>query len=102
MNATSRQVRFWRVAARAVLAVGVMMLLAGAGSPGQVLAAVPPVPTVSAAITGPGLMYPNPPDSVVPAEIKVEDFPYLTEEYFVSGIVNAVPLADERTERSAG
>jgi hypothetical protein len=49
-------------------------------------AATPPVPTISAAVTGPGLMYPNPAISVVPTAPKVEDFPYITEEYFVSGM----------------
>ena len=48
-------------------------------------AATPPVPTISPAVTGPGLMYPNPAVSVVPTAARVEDFPYLTEEYFVSG-----------------
>jgi hypothetical protein len=54
-------------------------------------AAVPAVPTVSGPVTAPGIMYPNPPVSVVATAAKVEDFPYITEEYFVSGTVNAVP-----------
>jgi hypothetical protein len=54
-------------------------------------AAVPPVPAVSGPVTGPGLMYPNPPVNVVPAAVKVEDFPYITEEYFVSGTANGAP-----------
>ena len=54
-------------------------------------AATPPGPTISAAITGPGLMYPNPPISVVPTAAKVEDFPYVTEEYFVSGMTKDAP-----------
>jgi len=33
-------------------------------------------------------MYPNPPVSIVPTAVKVEDFPYLTEEYFLSGNAN--------------
>jgi len=41
---------------------------------------VPPVPTISGPITGPALMYPNPPISVVPGAISVESFPYITEE----------------------
>jgi hypothetical protein len=53
----------------------------------------PPVPEVSAAITGPGIMYPNPLVNAVPAAVKVEDFPYLTEEFFVSGSINEVPYA---------
>jgi Alpha/beta hydrolase domain len=52
---------------------------------------VPPVPTVSSPVTGPGLAYPNPPVSVVPGAIRVEDFPYLTEEFFVSGTANGAP-----------
>jgi hypothetical protein len=65
-----------------------LMLVLGAG---LAHAAVPPVPSVSGPIAGPGLMYPNPPVSVVPTAVKVEDFPYLTEEYFVSGTANGAP-----------
>ena len=54
-------------------------------------AAVPPVPAVSGPISGPGVMYPSPPVSVVPSAVKVEDFPYITEEYLVSGRVNEAP-----------
>jgi hypothetical protein len=54
---------------------------------------VPSVPKVSAAVTGPGLMYPNPPVSAVPTAVKVEDFPYVTEEFFVSGSINEVPYS---------
>lgn len=54
-------------------------------------AATPPVPTISAAITGPGLMYPNPAVSIVPTAVKVEDFPYVTEEYFLSGTAQNAP-----------
>jgi hypothetical protein len=49
-------------------------------------AATPPVPAISGPIAGPGLMYPNPAISVVATAAKVEDFPYVTEEYFVSGM----------------
>ena len=38
-------------------------------------AATPPVPMISAAVTGPGPIYPNPAVSVVPTAAKVEDFP---------------------------
>ena len=51
----------------------------------------PPVPSISAAVTGPARMYPDPAVSVVPAAAKVEDFPYLTEEYFVTGTANGAP-----------
>jgi hypothetical protein len=54
-------------------------------------ATVPEVPTISGPVTGPGAMYPNPPVNVVPDAVQVEDFPYLTEEYFVSGVANGVP-----------
>jgi hypothetical protein len=56
-------------------------------------AATPPVPTISAPVTGPGLMYPNPAVSIVPTAVKVEDFPYVTEEYFVSGMAKDAPYA---------
>jgi hypothetical protein len=36
-------------------------------------------------------MYPNPPVSIVPTAVKVEDFPYVTEEYFVSGTAQNAP-----------
>lgn len=55
--------------------------------------AVPPVPAISGPVSGPGLMYPNPPVSIVPTAVKVEDFPYVTEEYFVSGTVADAPYA---------
>ena len=55
------------------------------------LAATPPVPTVTGPVTTPGMMYPNPPVSVVPTAVRVEDFPYITEEYFVSGTAAGAP-----------
>jgi hypothetical protein len=54
-------------------------------------AAVAPVPSVSAPIAGPGAMYPNPPINVVPGATRVEDFPYVTEEFFVSGTAQGAP-----------
>ena len=56
-------------------------------------AAVPPVPAISGAVTGPGTMYPNPAVSIVPTAVKVEDFPYVTEEFFVSGSAMGAPYA---------
>jgi hypothetical protein len=50
-----------------------------------------PVPTISPVVSGPGMMYPNPAVSVVPTAPKVEDFPYITEEYFVSGMAANAP-----------
>jgi hypothetical protein len=61
----------------------------GAASP--VDAATPPVPTISGPITGPGMMYPNPAISVVATAVKVEDFPYITEEFFISGLAKDAP-----------
>src|SRR5215213_4026318 len=57
------------------------------------VAATPPVPTVTGPVSGPGRMYPDPPISVVPTAIKVEDFAYVTEEYFVSGTVADSPYS---------
>ncbi len=54
-------------------------------------AAVPPVPAVSAVVGGPGAMYPNPPINVVSGATRVEDFPYVTEEFFVSGTAQGAP-----------
>ena len=54
-------------------------------------AATPPVPKILGRMTGPGLMFPNPLISVVPDAPKVEDFPYLTEEYYVEGIAKDAP-----------
>ena len=53
--------------------------------------AIPPVPQISGPITGPGRMYPDPAVSVTPNAVKVEDFPYATEEYFVSGTIADAP-----------
>lgn len=61
------------------------MLLAAA------LAATTPMPTVSGPVTSPGAMYPNPAISIVPTAVKVEDFPYVTEEYFLSGTAAGAP-----------
>jgi hypothetical protein len=37
------------------------------------------------------MMYPNPAVNVVAGAPKVEDFPYVTEEFFVSGAINEMP-----------
>jgi len=60
-------------------------------SAGAAAAATVPTPTISAPITGPGMMYPNPAISIVPGATTVESFPYITEEYFVSGTINDAP-----------
>ena len=62
-----------------------MMLLA--------IAAVVAMPTISGPVASPGVMYPNPAVSIVPAATKVEDFPYVTEEYFLTGMANGAPYA---------
>ncbi len=74
--------------------IGVLGVIVGAGllaSLTSAEAATSPVPTISAPVAGPGLMYPNPPISVVPDAPRVEDFPYITEEYFVSGTAKNAP-----------
>lgn len=53
--------------------------------------AVAPVPSLSGPVAGPGLMYPNPPINVTPRSVTVEDFPYVTEEFFVSGTASGAP-----------
>jgi alpha/beta hydrolase family protein len=60
-------------------------------SDGVSAATVAPLPTISGPITGPPQMYPNPPISVVPGAVSVESFPYVTEEYFVSGTAKGAP-----------
>ena len=52
---------------------------------------VPATPAISSPVTGPAKMYPDPAISVVPGSPQVEDFPYVTEEYFVSGRANDAP-----------
>jgi hypothetical protein len=66
-------------------------LCLGVGTISRSEAATPQVPAVSAPIAGPGLMYPDPAISVVATAVKVEDFPYITEEYFVSGTAKDAP-----------
>ena len=53
--------------------------------------AVAPMPEVSGPVTSPGMMYPTPPVSIVPTATKVEDFPYITEEYLLSGTAAGAP-----------
>jgi hypothetical protein len=71
------------------LAAAVVGLLLSSGAVSH--AATPPVPTLSGPIPGPGPIYPDPAISIVPTAVKVEDFPYVTEEYFVSGTANDAP-----------
>lgn len=51
----------------------------------------PSPPSISGPIQGPGPSYPNPSINIVPGAARVEDFPYITEEYFVSGTANGGP-----------
>ena len=79
-------------AQKLVTASAVVGLLCAIGpQPPAHAATAPPIPTVSGPIAGPGLMYPNPPVSIVPDAVKVEDFPYVTEEHIVSGTANGSP-----------
>jgi hypothetical protein len=68
-----------------------LSILMFAALPLTIGGATPPVPTISAVVSGPGMMYPDPAVSVVPTAPKVEDFPYVTEEYFVSGTAANAP-----------
>ena len=72
---------------KSVLLAAIVMHMLAAG----VAAATPPVPTVSAVVAGPGVMYPDPAVSLVPSAVRVEAFPYITEEYFVSGVAAGAP-----------
>jgi hypothetical protein len=70
-----------------------VMLILAAGLPEPAAAATPPTPSVSGVIGGPGPMYPDPAIGVVPGAVQVEAFPYVTEEFFVSGTANGAPYA---------
>lgn len=69
----------------------VVVLLAALGVAVPVSAATPPMPTISAAIAGPGVMYPDPALNIVPEAVQAESFPYVTEEFFVSGTAFGAP-----------
>jgi alpha/beta hydrolase family protein len=71
------------------LATGIALMIVVLAAP--VAAATVPTPAISGPIAGPGMMYPNPAISIVPGATTVESFPYVTEEYFVSGSVNDAP-----------
>jgi hypothetical protein len=55
------------------------------------VAATAPTPTASAVVAGPGLMYPDPVIGMVPEAVQIDVFPYITEEFFVSGTANGAP-----------
>jgi hypothetical protein len=55
-------------------------------------AATPPIPTISGPVAGPGAQYPQPAISVTAGAKSVEDFPYVTEEYVVSGTTGGGPF----------
>ena len=69
------------------------LILIVVGTADYAWTATPPIPAVSGPITGPGRMYPDPPVSVTPNAVKVEDFPYVTDEYFVTGTIGDAPYA---------
>jgi Alpha/beta hydrolase domain len=50
---------------------------------------VPPIPTVEGPITGPGPMHPGVREG--PPGTNLQDFGYLTEEYFISGTADGTP-----------
>jgi hypothetical protein len=66
---------------RPLFAWGAGALLAGLAA--AAMAVVPEIPTVEGPITGPGPMHPG--IRPGPAGTNLEDFGYVTEEYFVSG-----------------
>ena len=74
-----------------LLLTGLILVVVVIGAADHARAATPPVPAISGPIIGPGRMYPDPPVSVTPNAVKVEDFPYITEEYFVSGMISDAP-----------
>jgi hypothetical protein len=67
------------------------LVVLASGAIEHAAAATPPVPTIAGPVAGPGRMYPDPPVSITPNAVKVEDFPYVTEEYFVSGTIADTP-----------
>jgi hypothetical protein len=81
----------WALRVMLIAAIALLLGALGVVEPPSAWGAVPPVPTMSAAVSGPGLMYPNPPVSVVPGAATVESFPYVTEEFFVSGTASGAP-----------
>jgi hypothetical protein len=74
---------------RRTIILALIVIVGGAAHHAR--AATPPVPAIAGPIMGPGRMYPDPPVSATPNAVKVEDFPYITEEYFVSGTVADTP-----------
>jgi hypothetical protein len=84
--------RTWIATIRVTL-VSLVAVLGATGFDRALAKTVPLVPTMSSVVTGPGLAYPDPPVSIVSGAIRVEDFPYRTEEYFVSGTANGAPYA---------
>ena len=87
---------------RTIIASLILMVV---GAADYAWTATPPVPAISGPVAAPGRMYPDPPVSVTPDAVKVEDFPYVTEEYFVSGTIGDAPYATRivvRRPRNAG
>ena len=77
--------RFTRSTAIAAAA----LLLCGLPTAGAQAQVVPDIPTVEGPITGPGPMHPG--IRPGPEGTNLEDFDYVTEEYFVSGVAAGTP-----------
>ena len=86
-------IKILKFALLVVVVAAAMLVLGALGivEPPSAWGAVAPVPAISGPVGGPGMMYPNPPVNIVAGATKVEDFPYLTEEYFVSGTIADAP-----------
>jgi Alpha/beta hydrolase domain len=81
----TRALSYWPLTVSCLALACALGVLAPA--PGPVARAqaftVPPIPSATGPITGPGPMYPG--IFLTPGAVQVEDFPYVTEEFFVSG-----------------
>jgi Alpha/beta hydrolase domain len=92
-NLTSR--RLWALPNRSTVSawpraitwiIGALIIAWGAATQAQT---VPPFPTVEGPITGPGPMFPG--IRPGPEGTNLEDFDYIVEEFFISGIANGNP-----------
>jgi hypothetical protein len=74
---------------RSTVLAAALLLLGGLPTGGAHAQVVPDVPTVEGPITGPGPMHPG--IRPGPKGTNLEDFDYITEEYFVSGVAAGAP-----------
>src|SRR5919109_2878361 len=74
---------------RSTVLAAALLLLGGLPTGGAHAQVVPDVPTVEVPITGPGPMHPG--IRPGPEGTNLEDFDYVTEEYFVSGVAAGAP-----------